>query len=126
MKPVEALLSVIARKKPRRVFTARVGNKRITAVEQEFILGPSDGHGHGKDRVQLQYAGGGPHLLGSGRWHFIPVKFASEHFHVPVRTLQQLCHDGKLVCRRLGEGENSPWLVAEESVRAYCAALLTK
>ncbi len=124
MKPVEALLNVIARKKPRRVFTARVGNKRITAVEQEFILGPSDGHG--KDRVQLQYAGGGPRLLVSGGWHFIPIKFASERFHVPVRTLQQLCHDGKLVCRRLGDGENNPWLVAEESVRAYCAALRTK
>jgi hypothetical protein len=119
MKPVQTLLNVIARKKPRRVFTAQVGNKRIAAIEQEFILAPTDGPNHGRDRVQLQYAGGNPRLL-PGRWHFISVKSASDRFHIPVRTIQQLCHDGKLICQRQGNNDNSPWLVAEESMQAYC------
>ncbi len=123
MKPMEALLNVIARKKPRRVFTARVGDRKVTAVEQEFVLAPSDGRSHGRDRVQVQYTGGpagsGPRLL-PGHWHFISVKAASDRYRVPVRTIQQLCHDGKLICQRQGNNENSPWLVADESMQAYC------
>ena len=119
MKPMETLLNVIARKKPRQVFTAHVGNKKIRGIEQEFILAPSDSRS--REKVQVQYVGGSPRLLG-GRFHFISVKNASERYRIPIRTIQQLCHDGKLVCQRQGGNENSPWLVAEESMQAYCNA----
>ena len=121
MKPMEALMKVIARKKPRRVFTAHVGNQKLQAIEQEFILAPAEGRGRGRDRAQLQYADAAPRRLSSGRLHFITIKAASERYHVATRTIQQLCHDGRLVCQRQGNNENSMWLVAEESVQAYCA-----
>ena len=124
MKPVQTLLNIIAQKKPQRVFSVPAGNKRITAIEQEFILSSSDEHGRSRDKVHLQYVGSS-RMLGTQKWHYISIKAASDRFRVPVRTIQQLCHDGRLICQRQGSGENSPWLVAEESIRAYCAAQRT-
>ena len=121
MKPMQALMKVIAHKKPRRVFTARVGNHNLQAIEQEFILAPADAHGRAKSHAQVN--GANRQLLSSGRMHFISVKAASERYHIAARTIQQLCHDGRLVCQRQGKNENSPWLVAEESVQVYCNTL---
>jgi hypothetical protein len=121
MKPLEALMKVVAHKKPRRVFTTQVGNRNLQAIEQEFILAPVEAPSRGKNRSQLN--GANRRFLPSGRMHFISVKTASERYHIAARTIQQLCHDGRLVCQRLGSSENSPWLVAEESVQVYCDTL---
>jgi hypothetical protein len=121
MKPMQALMKVIAQKKPRRVFTAQVGNRNLQAIEQEFILAPAENTRRGHNKAQLN--GTNNRLLSSGRLHFISVKSASERYHIAARTIQQLCHDGRLVCQRQGTNENSPWLVAEESIQMYCSSL---
>jgi hypothetical protein len=119
MKPLQAFMKVIAHKKPRRVFSAQVGNHKLQAIEQEFTLAPVVG----TSRTNAKLKGAHTPLLTSGRLHFITVKAASERFHVAARTIQQLCHDGRLVFQRQGKNENSPWMVAEESMQAYCKTL---
>src|SRR5450759_2447618 len=98
MKPLKAFMKVIAHKKPRRVFTAQVGNHKLQAIEQEFTLAPAAGTSRGNGNAKLN--GAHTRLLTSGRLHFITVKAASERYHVAARTIQQLCHDGRLVCQR--------------------------
>lgn len=121
MKTMQSLLNVIARKKPREVFSTRVGNHTIRAVEQEFVLKPAQKRQ--EDSVQVEYVAGKRNLLaGDRRAHFITVKAASDKYKLAVRTIQQLCRERKIVCQRQGDGENSPWLVAEESIKAYCKA----
>lgn len=116
MKTVQSLLNVIAGKKPRQVFTAKVGNKRIRGVEQEFVL-ESGGAAKG-DAVKLEYVT--PARLPSPKnMRYISVKQASDKYKIAQRTVQDLCHGGKVVGKRQGSGENAPWLVGEESLRAY-------
>ena len=121
MKSMQSLLKVFAPKQPTHVFTTRMGNKTIKAVEQEFIFTSRDGKI--ADDVQVDYASKRrPALPAGGSFHFIQVKEASDRFRLAVRTIQQLCHDGKVVCQKQGRGETSRWLVAEESLRAYLKA----
>jgi hypothetical protein len=121
MKAVQSLLNVIAKKKPKEVFSARVGNRTVRAVEQEFILEPSSSKRKGD--VHLEYASNQKRLLpGDKGLHYISVKTASDKYKLAVRTVQQLCRDRKIISRRQGNGDNSPWLVAEESIKAYCDA----
>jgi hypothetical protein len=122
MKPMQSLLRVFARKQPGHVFTARVGTKTIKAVEQEFVFTSRDGMRNVADQVQIEHASVKRLGPGGKSLHFINVKEASEKFRLAARTIQQLCHDGKVVCQKQGQGENSRWLVAEESLRAYCKA----
>ena len=119
MKAVQTLLNVIAKKKPKEVFSVRAGNRTIRGVEQEFVLEPSSSKRKGD--VQIEYTSGKKRLLaGDKGLHFISVKAASDKYKLAARTIQQLCRDRKIVSRRQGSGDNSPWLVAEESIRAYC------
>lgn len=122
MKVVQSLLNVISKKPPKEVFNVRVGNRTVRGVEQEFILEPASSKR--KDSVQVSYTGGKKRLLsGDSRgMHYISVKAASNKYKLAVRTIQQLCRDRKIISRRLGASENSPWMVAEESIRAYCDA----
>ena len=120
MKPLQSLLRVFAGKQSTPVFTARAGKKRIKAVEQEFIFTSRDGMRNIADQVQMDYVPVKRLGPGAKSYHFINVKEASEKFRLAARTIQQLCHDGKVVCQKQGHGENSRWLVAEESLRAYC------
>lgn len=118
MKTMQSLLNVIAGKKPRQVFTAKVGNKRVRAIEQEFIL---EHGGVSGDAVKVEYVS--PARLPSPKnMHYITVKQASDKYKIAQRTVQDLCHNNKIVCRRQGKGENAPWLVGEESLRAYLKA----
>lgn len=121
MKAVQSLLNIIAKKKPRDVFSVRVGDRKIRAVEQEFILEPSGSKRKGD--VRVDYNGNTRRLVGGGKGlHYISVKDASQKYKLAVRTIQQLCRDRKIVSRRQGGGDNSPWLVAEESIKSYCEA----
>lgn len=118
MKTMQSLLNVIAGKKPRQVFTAKVGNKRVRAIEQEFILEHGGASG---DAVKVEYVT--PARLPSPKnMHYITVKQASDKYKIAQRTVQDLCHNNKIVCRRQSKGENAPWLVGEESLRAYLKA----
>ena len=120
MKALQTLLNVVARKKPRQVFSSRVGSRTVRAIEQEFTL-ESAGNNR-QDSIQVEYSSGRQALPPGGSTHFITVKAASDKFRIPIRTLQQLCRDQRIICRRQGRGDNSPWLVAEESLKAYCNA----
>jgi len=51
--------------------------------------------------------------------HYISVKQASDKYKLAQRTVQDLCHSGKVVGKRQGSGDAAPWLVGEESLRAY-------
>ena len=121
MKVMETLLNVIAKKKPRDVFKVRMGDRVVRAVEQEFTLEPA-----GKKRkgdTSIEYAGKPMRLTGAHKdLHYISVRDASHKYKLAVRTVQQLCRDQKVVSLRQGHSENSPWLVAEESIKAYCEA----
>src|SRR5262249_27410887 len=120
MKPMQSLLQVLLRKQPAHVFTARVGSKTVKAVEQEFIFTSRDDMRNVADQVQVDHASVKRLGPGNKSLHFINVKEASEKFRLAARTIQQLCHDGKVICRKQGQGDNGRWLVAEESLRAYC------
>jgi hypothetical protein len=121
VKAMQSLLNVIARKKPREVFSTQVGNHTVRAIEQEFVLEPA--RGKKGDSVQVEYVAGKKNLLNGDRFaHYITVKAASDKYRLAVRTIQQLCRERKIVCRRQGAGDNSPWLVAEESIKAYSEA----
>ncbi len=122
MKAMESLLKVIARKPPREVFNARVGNRTVRAVEQEFILDAALNRRSADVRLEGGRAAIKRLPAGARSLHFITVKAASDKYRLAVRTVQQLCRDRKVVCRRQGMAENSPWLVAEESIKAYCDA----
>ena len=96
MKAVQSLLNVIAKKKPKEVFSVRVGNSTIRGVEQEFILEPSTSKRKGD--VHLEYSGGRKRLpAGDKGMHFISVKAASAKYKLAIRTIQQLCRDRKII-----------------------------
>jgi hypothetical protein len=120
MKAMQSLLKVFTKNEPAQVFTAPVGKRRIKAIEQEFIFTGRDSRV--ADAVQVEYASKRPALTAGRGKHYIQVKEASSKFRLAVRTIQQLCHDGKVECRRQGRGENSAWLIVEESLRAYLDA----
>jgi len=121
MKAVQSLLNVIAKKKPKEVFSIRDGNRTIRGIEQEFVLKPSTSKRKGD--VHLEYTSGKKRLMpGDKGLHYISVKAASDKYKLAARTIQQLCRDRRIISRRQGNSDNSPWLVAEESLKAYCDA----
>lgn len=122
MKAMESLLKVIAKKQPREVFNARVGNRTVRAVEQEFILESTTNKRSADVRLESGRAAMKRLPAGAKSLHYITVKAASDKYGLAVRTVQQLCRERKVISRRQGTGENSPWLVAEESIKAYCEA----